>query len=200
MSQVKPTGKAAKRDKIIQAAVNVFAEKGFYNSKVSDVASKAGVADGTIYNYFKNKDDLLICLFEKKMDQILNRFNMELADIPDPIEKMQKFLRIYFDIIREDQELAEVFQVELRQSDKFLKDYHNQKFLDYLNIIADILSTGVQNSFFRPDLNIDVMKIMVFGAIDEVARQWILGAHVKYSLEEAAAQVSQIIIDGLLRV
>jgi TetR/AcrR family fatty acid metabolism transcriptional regulator len=197
MVSLKPASKFPKKDAIIQAAVSVFAEKGFYSAKVSDVAKKAGVADGTIYNYFKNKDDILISLFEKKMDYVLKQFDEALSNIPDPIKKLQLFFSTYFNIIKEDENLAEVFQVELRQSEKFLKDYHNQKFIDYLNIIATILNEGIKAGFFRIDIKVDILKVMIFGAIDEVARQWILGANAKYSLEEAAQQVSKLIIDGL---
>jgi TetR/AcrR family fatty acid metabolism transcriptional regulator len=197
MVSLKPASKFPKKDAIIQAAVSVFAEKGFYSAKVSDVAKKAGVADGTIYNYFKNKDDILISLFEKKMDYVLKQFDEALSNIPDPIKKLQLFFSTYFNIIKEDENLAEVFQVELRQSEKFLKDYHNQKFIDYLNIIATILNEGIKAGFFRMDIKVDILKVMIFGAIDEVARQWILGANAKYSLEEAAQQISKLIIDGL---
>jgi len=190
--------KNGKRETIIEAAVKIFAQKGFYNAKVNDVAKAAGVADGTIYLYFKNKDDLLICLFEEKMDHILSHFRTNLKNIDDPIEKLRTFIHVYFKLIEEDQQLAEVFQVELRQSAKFLKDYHNQKFLDYLNIIAGIIEEGKQQGFFRPTLNKDVIKLMIFGAIDEVARQWILGADEKYTLDEAAEQLSRTIVDGLL--
>jgi TetR/AcrR family fatty acid metabolism transcriptional regulator len=197
MVSLKPASKFPKKDAIIQAAVSVFAEKGFYSAKVSDVAKKAGVADGTIYNYFKNKDDILISLFEKKMDYVLKQFDEALSNISDPIKKLQLFFSTYFNIIKEDENLAEVFQVELRQSEKFLKDYHNQKFIDYLNIIATILNEGIKAGFFRMDIKVDILKVMIFGAIDEVARQWILGANAKYSLEEAAQQISKLIIDGL---
>ncbi|HID38803.1 MAG TPA: TetR/AcrR family transcriptional regulator [Calditrichaeota bacterium] len=190
--------KNSKRETIIEAAVRVFAQKGFYNAKVNDVAKEAGVADGTIYLYFKNKDDLLINLFEDKMEHILSRFETSLQNIDDPIEKLRTFIHTYFKLIKEDQQLSEVFQVELRQSAKFLKDYHNQKFLDYLNIIAEIIEEGKQRGFFRLTLNKDVIKLMVFGAIDEVARQWILGADEKYTLDEAAEQLSRTIVYGLL--
>jgi len=189
--------KPEKRAAILKAAVKVFARSGFYTSKVSDVAQEAGVADGTIYVYFKNKDDLLISLFEDKMVDILQNFRDALSGIVHAYKKLERFLYIYFEMIRQDPLLAEVFQVELRQSDKFLKDYHNQNFLDYLNIIGDILHQGVEDGIFRSDLNVGVMKIMIFGAIDEVARQWILGADAKYSLEEAAEQVSKTILNGI---
>lgn len=197
--EVKKTDlKVKKKNRIIEAAVKVFAKKGFYLAKVSDVAKAANVADGTIYLYFKNKDDLLINLFEQKMELILQRFKEQLKDIADPVEKLHRFVDVYFALIEEDKELADVFQVELRQSAKFLKDYHNEKFLDFLSVIKSIIQEGMENGFFRTDLNPDVVKIMIFGTVDEVARQWILGADAKYSLKEAGENVKHILTNGLI--
>jgi len=132
------------------------------------------------------------------MENILQRFASRLQNIADPLEKLKEFVQIYFLLIEEDKNLAEVFQVELRQSGKFLKNYHNQKFMDLLNLIAGILEDGMARGFFRKTLNIDIAKIMVFGALDEVARQWILGADAKYSLQEAGGQTTQNLIAGLM--
>jgi TetR/AcrR family fatty acid metabolism transcriptional regulator len=198
MAKVNKEKRTEKKNKIIEAAVRVFAEKGFYNAKVSDVARQAGVADGTIYLYFKNKDDILISLFESKMDLILKRFREILTQSDDPIEKLKAFFKLYFNLIMEDEKLAEVFQVELRQSGKFLKDYKNQKFADYLNLIADIVQEGIDSGFFRQDLNVHIIKLMIFGAIDEIARQWILGAETKYSLDDATKEISHTLINSLL--
>jgi TetR/AcrR family fatty acid metabolism transcriptional regulator len=198
MARVNAKKRAKKREHIIEAAVTVFAKKGFFNAKVNDVARQAGVADGTIYLYFKNKDDLLISLFENKMDLILKRFQDTLSNYQDPIEKLKSFIKLYFSLIQEDKQLAEVFQVELRQSSKFLKDYKNQKFSEYLNLIASIVQEGINSGFFRPDLNVHIIKLIIFGAIDEVARQWILGAETKYSLNQAAKEVSHIFVNSLL--
>ena len=198
MENKKSDPKIEKKNRIIEAAVKVFAEKGFYLAKVSDVAKAANVADGTIYLYFKNKDDLLINLFEQKMELILQRFQERLQDIPDSVEKLHSFVDLYFTLIKEDKDLADVFQVELRQSAKFLKDYHNQKFLDFLALIKSIIQEGMDNGFFRTDLNADVVKIVIFGTVDEVARQWILGADAMYSLEEAKENVNHILTNGLI--
>ena len=187
-----------KKSAIIDAAIQVFARKGFYNAKVSDVADAAGVAAGTIYLYFKNKDDLLISLFEEKMEAILQRFRNHLQDIDDPVEKLHTMVDVYFDLIEEDKQLAAVFQVELRQSATFLKDYRNQKFLDYLNMIAAIIDDGIAQNFFRPDVHVGIIKVMIFGALDEVARQWILGADQKYSLELAKENLKQVLVNGLI--
>jgi TetR/AcrR family fatty acid metabolism transcriptional regulator len=186
-----------KKEIIINAAIKVFARKGFYNAKVADVAKQAGVADGTIYLYFKNKDDLLISLFETKMEQILERFNKILSKKSSPPAKLAEFIHLHFQLIEEDQDLAEVFQVELRQSSKFLKDYHNQKFIDFLGILGQIIRLGKESGHFRSDIKVNTMKIAIFGALDELAREWILGHDYKNELKGYASELARTFIDGL---
>ena len=198
MASKRETARQEKKERIIEAAVKVFAKKGFYTANVKDVARVAGVADGTIYLYFKNKDDLLISLFEHKMKNILIRFEEALKEITDPLEQLKTFIRVYFELIENDTELSGVFQVELRQSSKFLKDYHNQQFSNYLNMIARILDHGKEINFFRPEMDTNIAKIFIFGAIDEVARQWILGRYAKYTIKEATEQSCDNIVKGLL--
>jgi TetR/AcrR family fatty acid metabolism transcriptional regulator len=186
-----------KKELIINAAIKVFAKKGFYTANVSDVAKLAGVADGTIYLYFKNKDDLLISLFETKMEEVLQQFSNYLNAESTPEKKLRRFIHLYFQMIEEDPELAEVFQVELRQSSKFLKDYHNQKFIDFLNLIGNIIYEGQKTGQFRPDINIHNMKIIIFGALDELARQWILTGNTRHDLRKTAIETSKTFIKGL---
>jgi len=187
-----------KKDLIIDAAIQVFAEKGFYLAKVADVARKAGVADGTIYLYFKNKDDILISLFETKMEEILQRFETVVKNAGTAIDKLRNFIQLHFRLIEEDQNLAEVFQVELRQSAKFLKDYHNQQFIDYLNIIGTILHEGQVSGVLRTDFRLNTQKLAIFGALDEIARQWILHEEPKFNLQETALELADTIIRGLV--
>jgi TetR/AcrR family fatty acid metabolism transcriptional regulator len=187
-----------KKELIINAAIKVFAQKGFYTANVADVAREAGVADGTIYLYFKNKDDLLISLFETKMEEILQRFSSLVNATLAADEKIKQFIHLYFQMIEEDKDLAEVFQVELRQSSKFLKYYHNQKFIDFLGLIGDIIYEGQQNGKFRSDISIHTMKLAIFGAMDELARQWILTEDPSsYDLKKTAIEVSETFIRSM---
>jgi len=186
-----------KKPQIIDAAIKVFANKGFYNSKVADVAREAGIADGTIYNYFKNKDDLLISLFELKVEELLDKFKNALIPFKTAKEKLCGFISLYFELMEEQQDLAEVLQVELRQSSKFIKDYHPQKFFDFLNIIGDIIKEGQQNGEFDSALPVNTTKLAIFGSIDELARQWILSFENKFDLKQTADRVASIFIKGM---
>lgn len=186
-----------KYQKIIQAATRVFAEKGFYNAKVSDVAREAQVADGTIYLYFKNKDDLLISIFEESMDVFKATVLTQLAQTQDPVEKLGKFIQLHLELVRKNQDTAQVLQVELRQSAKFMKEYAGTKFKEYLAIISSILEEGKAKGVFRSTINPFIVKRALFGAIDEMALEWVLMKKKKYSTEAAAEQLCDLFIEGL---
>ncbi len=186
-----------KYQKIIQAATKVFAEKGFYNSKVADVAKEAQVADGTIYLYFKNKDDLLISIFEDSMDSFTSAVQQKMDEAQDPTEKLRQFITLHLALVRENQDTAQVLQIELRQSSKFMKEYAASKFKDYLEIISKILEEGQEKGVFKKGINPLIVKRAIFGAIDEMALEWVLMKKKKYSMEEVADQLCTMFIEGL---
>jgi len=187
-----------KYNRIIEAAVKVFARKGFYNAKVSEIAKEAKVADGTIYLYFQNKDDILISLFEVAMESILKNMKGRLSQVTDPIKKIELFAAVHLELVEKSKELAEVIQVEIRQSSKFMKEYKNDKFIDYLNLIADIVREGQAAGVFRKDIVPGIAKRAFFGALDEMSRYWVLSSRRSYSPQAAAEQISHIFISGLI--
>lgn len=187
-----------KHQKIIRAAAKVFAEKGFYNSRVSDIAKEADVADGTIYLYFKNKDDILISLFEKEFGRIVEKIREVLAKETNALDKIRRFAFTHLSIVSDTPHLAEVLSVEVRQSGKFMKEYINRPFMDYLNIVRTIFTEGQEAGLIRKDLTPGVMKRALFGALDEMARYWVLSSRKKHSVEEAARQISEVFIRGVM--
>src|SRR5690348_12798301 len=130
-----------KRERILDAAERIFARHGFFAAKVSDVAKEAGVADGTIYLYFKSKDDLLISLFERRMQQVNETLRGAIAGKP-PREQLRAFVRTYLQLVHDEPAAAEVLTIELRQSSKFMKEYDNPAFADFLRMLAGILSAA----------------------------------------------------------
>jgi TetR/AcrR family fatty acid metabolism transcriptional regulator len=187
-----------KHQKIIQAAVRVFAEKGFYNSRVSEIAKEANVADGTIYLYFKNKDDILISLFEEEFGQIVENMRKELEREKDVLRKIKRFAITHLSIVSKQQHLGEVLGVEVRQSSKFMKEYINTPFIEYLNLIRSIVLEGQERGLIRKDLTPGIMKRALFGALDEMARYWVLSTKKKHSVSEAALQISDVFIRGMM--
>ena len=191
--------RADKRTLITDAAVEVFAEKGFHQARVSDIARRAGVADGTIYLYFQNKEDLLLSIFEEKMDQLLVGLGQALALTDDPVEKVRCFARFHFQQVRDNREAAEVLQVELRLSNKFLKEYRPEKLWAYLGVFGQIVREGQALGVFRSEIDPFIGMWAFFGALDELAMQWVLSRKQdRFPLDLAADQVAEIFIRGLL--
>src|SRR4030067_3873880 len=109
-------GGPAKRDRILRAAIKIFSQKGFFNSKVSDIAQAAGVADGTIYLDFKNKDDLLISLFEAKMAEDVADVRESVAAEDAGLSGLKIFIESHMGLLLRDAGLIAVLPGELRQS------------------------------------------------------------------------------------
>ena len=188
-----------KRSLITEAAIQVFARKGFRNARVSDIAARAGVADGTIYLYFKNKEDVLLSIFEEKMELLLSELGAALEGIEDPPERIREFARFHFGQVRENPAAAEVLQIELRLSNKFLKQYRPEKLWAYLGVFGQIVREGQALGVFREDVDPFISSWAFFGAMDEIAMQWVLSRTERVSLDEAAVQVADIFIRGLTR-
>jgi len=186
-----------KRDRILKAAAIVFSQKGFYKSRVSEIAKVANVADGTIYLYFKNKDDILISLFEQEMTKIIKEMKTELSKIDGAEQKIRKFIEKHLSLIDENRELAEVIQIELRQSNKFMKEYSGTKFHDYLNIISSIIIEGQKNGEIRKNIIPGITKRILFGALDEMSNYWVLSTKRKHGVSVTAKMIGDIFINGI---
>src|SRR4029079_422692 len=189
------TAKADKREAILPAAIDVFAERGFFNAQVADVARAAGVAAGTVYLYFKSKDDLLVSIFERSMRAGLAHGRAAVADESDPRERLLRLARAHLARLGRDRNLAIVFQVELRQSTKFMERFSATLLRDYLGLIREAVADGQREGLFRSDVKATAAAKMLFGALDEMATNWILSRR-RYSLEADAESVVDLFING----
>jgi TetR/AcrR family fatty acid metabolism transcriptional regulator len=184
-----------KRDAILRAAIDVFAERGFFNAQVADIARAAGVAAGTVYLYFKGKDDLLVSIFERSMREGLATGRAAAAKLQDPRERLRRLARAHLARLGHDRNLAIVFQVELRQSTKFMARLSATLLRDYLGLIREAVADGQREGLFRADVKATAMAKMLFGALDEMATNWILSRR-RYSLEADADMVVDLFING----
>jgi TetR/AcrR family transcriptional regulator, fatty acid metabolism regulator protein len=168
--------KRDKRERILSAAERIFARHGFFAAKVSDVAKEAGVADGTIYLYFKNKDDLLISLFERRMHEVNERLREATAKVQGlgPIEELRAFVKTYLQLVHDEPAAAEVLTIELRQSSKFMKEYENPQFADFLRLLGGIISAAQDKGQIDGAIPAHVAARMIFGMLDELALAWVL--------------------------
>ena len=184
-----------KRDAILRAATDVFAERGFFNAQVADVARAAGVAAGTVYLYFRSKDDVLVSIFERTMREALAEGRAAVADVRDPRQRLQKLARLHLARLGRDRNLAVVFQVELRQSTKFMERLSATLLRDYLGLIRSAFADGQREGLFRADVNPTAAAKMLFGALDEMATNWILSRR-RYQLEAEADAVLDLFLNG----
>jgi TetR/AcrR family fatty acid metabolism transcriptional regulator len=185
-----------KYEAILRAAIKVFAGSGFFNSKVADVAREAGVADGTVYLYFKNKDDMLVSIFNHYMDEALAAGKASLAETDDPVEKLRRIVHAHLEGLGRDRNLAVVFQVELRSSTKFMEQFSATKLAEYLELIREVIEHGQRRGVFRPGLNTKVVAKVLFGALDEMATNWVL-SRKRYSLASTAETVLDVFLNGI---
>jgi len=187
-----------KRDRITEAAISVFAQKGYGSARVADVAKKAGVADGTIYLYFRNKEDLLLSIFEEKMGKVIDELSDALEDVDCPKDRVRVYAEQHFRQLQENPELAQVFQVELRQSHRFLREYRPEKLWEYLDVFASAVEEGKARGIFGADVNPFIAKWAFFGALDELSIQWVLARkRDRFDLEQAATQVVEMFLRGI---
>jgi TetR/AcrR family transcriptional regulator, fatty acid metabolism regulator protein len=185
-----------KRDALLRAATDTFAAHGFFNAQVADIARAAGVAAGTVYLYFRSKDDLLISIFERTMRETIAEGRASIADLRDPVERLRAIARLHLDRLGRDRPLAVVFQVELRQSTKFMERFSTTHLRDYLGIIRDIVARGQQEHVFRTDINPTLAAKLLFGMLDEMATNWILSKR-RYSLAAQADPIVDLFVRGV---
>src|SRR6478735_1911940 len=142
-----------KREAILRAAIDVFAERGYFNAQVADVARSAGVAAGTVYLYFRSKDDLLISIFERTMKQAIAAGRESVASRTTPLDRLREIARLHLDRLGRNRDLAVVFQVELRQSTKFMERFSATYLRQYRGIIRDVIAEGQAEGTFRQGVN-----------------------------------------------
>jgi TetR/AcrR family transcriptional regulator, fatty acid metabolism regulator protein len=197
-----------KRTRILAAAERIFARHGFFSARVSEIAKEAGVADGTIYLYFKSKDDLLISLFERRMKQV-NDVLRAAIDGRTPREQLRALIHAYLRMASDEPAAVEVLTIELRQSSKFMKEYDNPQFADFLRMLGGIIANGQLAGDFAPAIPSHIAARMIFGMLDELALAWVLsrqpaisgstsGARPKkFDIVRAADWVVALVTNGL---
>jgi TetR/AcrR family transcriptional regulator, fatty acid metabolism regulator protein len=187
-----------KPQQIIEAAIRVFARNGYYNSRVSDIAREAGIASGTIYLYFRTKEEILVTLFREKMAAFVAHLRREIARETDAVAKIRRLVELHFAVLEQSPALAEVVQVELRQGHKFFRGASAREVSAYFELIGSVLEEGVAAGRFLADVPVKVATKVLFGAMDQMATSWVLGKR-GYRLVDAAEAVATIFLKGVTR-
>jgi len=205
MSRANRSGQSAKsvvidkREAILRAAIKVFAVKGYFNSKVADIAGEAGIADGTVYLYFKSKEEVLHSIFDRAMSEFIEEGKREIELIATPEDRIRKIAMLHLEKLGSDRDMAVVFQVELRGSTKFMQEFSAAGFSEYLDIIRQTIEDGQNAGVFRNDIKPIVCAKILYGALDEMVTNWILSKR-SYPLAPMADEVLRIFFGGVMTV
>jgi TetR/AcrR family fatty acid metabolism transcriptional regulator len=186
-----------KREAILRAAIKIFAGFGYFNSKVSDIAAQAGVADGTVYLYFKNKEDILHSIFDRAMSEFISEGKREIGELAAPREKITRIAQLHLEKLGADRDLAVVFQIELRGSIKFMQEFSATGFAEYLDIICRTIENGQRSGDFNNNIKPVVAAKILYGALDEMVTNWVLSQR-SYPLAPMAAEVLKVFFGGVV--
>jgi TetR/AcrR family fatty acid metabolism transcriptional regulator len=189
-------GASGKRESILRAATRVFARNGYFNSKVADIARQADVADGTVYLYFKSKEEILHSIFDQNMAEAIAAGRLLIEKLRDPGEKLRRIAMLHLERLGADRDLAVVFQIELRGSTKFMQEFSAAGFAEYLSLLRQTFEEGQRSGVFRKDLNAKLVAKILFGALDEMATNWIISKR-NYKLEPMAEVVMDVFLNGV---
>lgn len=196
MEAQEPKDKNSKYHRILEAAVKIFARQGFRQSTVSQIAREAGVADGTIYLYFKNKDDILVHFFEFKAKQVFDRFREGVARGADSLEKLRNLVRVHLGEFQRDPDMAIVYHVETHQISRLAEDQIRAMGKMYHDIISDIVEEGQQEGLIRRDIYLGLARRFILGGVDETIGAW-LHAGRSYDLISMADPLTDLFIRGI---
>src|SRR5690349_9944227 len=174
-----------KYQRILDAAIAVIGEKGFHNSRVSDIADRADVADGTIYLYFKSKEQILMAALDSAFEAFLRQAKQEMSGMDDSAAKLRALARLHLRELNKNRNLAVVLQTELRQSAKFLAEFSQRELKGYFDLIRDIVREGQASGEIRRDVSDKIAAACLFGALDELATAWVLSTR-EHDLASAA--------------
>lgn len=188
--------KLRKRVTILRAAVQVIADRGYFAARMADVADRARVADGTLYLYFKGKEDLLVSILEEYAEAFLIRARRDIETVDDPRERLRRIIVRHLVSLERDRALAHVFQIELRHTRRFLRRVAKGKVADYLQLLQEVIAEGARRGVFRRDVPADVAARAVFGAVDECVTAWVLAKHPP-ALHSQAEPVLAFVLQGL---
>lgn len=193
---INTNNKNDKYHRILEAAVKVFSRQGFHQSTISQIAKEAGVADGTIYLYFKNKNDILVNFFSYKTKLVFDCFRAEVDRAESSLDKLRNLIRRHLTEFQRDRDMAVVYQVETHQNSRLAEEQIKEMSKMYQDLIAEIVELGQAEGRIRKDLYVGLVKRFILGAVDEVINTWI-HSEGKYDLVSMADPLVELFISGV---
>jgi len=168
-----PQKQTDKRLRILETAESIFSQCGFNNAKIVEIAKQAGVAEGSIYDYFKNKEDLLLSISKLRLEQ-LNITLKESFQIKAPVSKLRRFMRLHFAIFTKNRNYLRVFVLDTLLNRNFYSSDAHDNYKTYKDSFIEIIEEGKKQGVFRKNLNSRVFKNMFFGTFLHLSLRWII--------------------------
>lgn len=188
--------KNEKKQRIQEAAIKIMARYGYHGTTVSQIAKAARVADGTLYLYFENKDDLLL----KILDEIMDRFHQEgmevLAKVASPLDGIKAIADLHLKNLGADEDLACIFQIELRHNARLMRIFSETKLRRYFSIVEGLIRDAQKQKQIRAEINPWITAKILFGALDEMATNWVLRKK-DYRLADMVGPTLDILLNGI---
>jgi TetR/AcrR family fatty acid metabolism transcriptional regulator len=185
-----------KYQRILDAAVEVIAENGYFQSPVSKIAARAGVADGTIYLYFKSKDEVLRAAIDRMMQRFYDGVEQEFQRVTDPRGQLEAIGRLHLEAVTVNRSMAIVMQTEVRQSAKFIAEFSHKHLVRYIQMVREIVRRGQEAGVFRKELSAGVVAQCWFGAIGELLTTAIFTGR-EYDAKATVKQVLDVMLNGI---
>jgi len=185
-----------KYHRILEAAVSVFAEKGFHQATISQIAREAGVADGTIYLYFKNKDDILVQFFTYKTKQVFAGFREAVKKADNAIAKLRNLVHRHLEEFQKDRNMAVVYEAMTHQNIELVQVNIREMSKMYQDIVSEIIERGQEEGVMRRDLYIGLVKRFILGAVESAISNW-LRSKRKYDLTSMTDPIIDLFIRGI---
>ena len=185
-----------KRRRLLLAAVQTFGRRGFHEAKIAEIAAEAGVAEGTVYLYFRNKEDLLGCIFDETMDGVLSEARAIRGAEGAAADKVKGLVGLHLSFLARDRDLASVFQIELRRSARLVERFSRTKLTEYFRLLDGVLKEGIASGELRKDLDPRLAVRILFGAADEILSEWLLSGEAKPAAD--AEKLVGLLLHGFL--
>jgi len=185
-----------KRKKIMESATKVFARMGFSNTRIQDVALEAGVAHGTVYLYFKSKDELFTSIFQENFGELIEYISSEVIKKDNAEDKLRLMISLQLDLIEENPDLTKLILIEFPRTGNFLNDSNIDVLSNYIDLIGNIIRDGIKEGIFSTSVKSDIVATMIYAAMQGIATRWILDG-MNYSLKTMDKEISEIFLKGL---
>jgi TetR/AcrR family fatty acid metabolism transcriptional regulator len=190
------SGNGDKRASILDAAVVEIARQGYHQTTVAMIARRAGVADGTIYLYFRNKEEILFSVFDRAMDRFIAEGKHGLESAGSALQRLRLIIELHLRLVGADRDLAIITQVELRHSLHFMDQLSRDKVGEYLGVLAEVVAKGQDEGHFRPEIDPVFAAKAIFGVLDEMATDWVLSRR-NVRLDGKVGEVADFLLAGL---